>query len=140
MFSLAALRELLGHFGGWRIAIRLAPVPASRPKVGRWGTYYPKTYANWKKAAVEQLAAETRRHFDGPLAVVVEQICHRPKTGGRLWPKGDADNHAKGPLDALTQATGIWDDDDQVVCLIALKRFADKGEEPRTEIQIVNME
>ena len=69
------------------------------------------------------------------LAVRVEQICKRPKTTRRSYPTGDCDNHVKGPLDALTQADGAWDDDDQIVWLEVTKRYAKSGEEPRSVIE-----
>jgi len=113
------------------------PVPASRPRVTKWGTYYGKTYKAWKQRA-EHYLAPGAFHLDAatPLLVVTEAIIQRPKTSKAVYPKGDADNYAKGPLDAITKAGGYWDDDRQVVSLLTSKRFARKDEHPRTEVHI----
>ena len=116
-------------------SLHIAPVPASRPRVGRWGTYYGKNYARWKEEASRQLRDMDIPRTSAPLAVRVEQICKRPKTTRRSYPTGDCDNHVKGPLDALTQADGAWDDDDQIVWLEVTKRYAKSGEEPRSVIE-----
>lgn len=113
------------------------PVPASRPRVTNWGVFYGKTYTAWRKVAEN---AVPRGQLDlpphVPLLVVHTAIGERPRTTKKFWPKGDCDNHVKGPLDVITKAEGWWHDDDQIVSLISVKRFADKGEEPRTLIEI----
>ena len=115
--------------------LQLAPVPASRPKVGRWGVYYGKTYARWKQAADKLLSEKNYSITDKPLVVQVEQICKRPKTTKRIYPNGDVDNHAKGPLDAITRSDFGWHDDSQIVELKVSKRFAEDGEEPRSIVR-----
>lgn len=113
------------------------PVPASRPRVTRWGVYYSKTYSSWKKLAEEntasgplELAATT------PLVVIVESVCKKAKSSKLAFPKGDTDNYAKGPLDVITKAEGYWCDDKQVVWLLSGKRFAAPGEDPHTAVHI----
>jgi len=119
------------------LIIPLDPVPASRPRVTQWGTYYAKQYKAWKKQA-EQLLPHGTFWLDAstPLIVVTEAIIRKPRTSKAIYPKGDADNYAKGPLDVLTKAGGYWGDDRQIVCLISSKRFARKDEQPRTEVHI----
>ena len=118
----------------------LPPVPASRPKVGRWGTYYGKNYAAWKNKADQLLREQAVSNIvnepvTGPLIVLVEQVCKKPRTTKRHWPVGDVDNHAKGPLDAVTRSSLGWIDDDQIIALMVIKRFAEQDEEPRSIIR-----
>lgn len=109
------------------------PVPASRPKVSRYGTHYSKSYAAWRTAAAQFLEGEDLGEpMTGPLAVIVENICRKPRTSKLAHPKGDVDNYAKAALDALKDIA--WTDDRQVVVLVVSKRFAEAGEEPRTEV------
>lgn len=120
------------------LSIAANPEPASRPRVTRWGVYYGKHYTAWMKAAKQQYPKADRGPpiADGPLLVVVDSIVQRPKTSKRLYPQGDVDNYAKGPLDVITQATGWWTDDDQIVALVSTKRFARPGEEPFTYLEV----
>lgn len=106
------------------VTFNIDPVPASRPRVSRFGTYYGKRYKAWLTAAPAQLPRRLPR-FSGPVHVEVYVACARPKKTKLTHPRGDCDNFAKGPLDALTKA-GVWNDDGQVVRLLVEKRWADR--------------
>lgn len=126
------LRRLAkGSLLSWFLAV--TPVPAARPRVGRWGTYYPKRYAAYRREA-GKLILDTpyldTPQLHGPLGIYFDVIAARPKTSKRTYPRGDIDNFAKGPLDLLTEHAPYWEDDDQVVLAVATKRFAEGGEEP----------
>lgn len=113
------------------------PVPASRPRVSRWGVYYAKTYKTWRELAADHLQpGDLPLEADDPVLVVTIAVCKRPKTTKAKFPRGDVDNYAKGPMDVVTQATGYWHDDKQVVWLFSGKRYAAPDEEPRTEVHI----
>jgi Holliday junction resolvase RusA-like endonuclease len=73
---------------------------------------------------------------DAELLVVVTNVMARPKKPSKPFPQGDVDNIAKGPLDAITKATGWWVDDKQITTLFVHKRYALSGEQPRTIIEI----
>jgi Holliday junction resolvase RusA-like endonuclease len=72
----------------------------------------------------------------GPLFVRITNIVQKAKTSKLVWPRGDVDNYAKAPLDAITKAATVWHDDDQVVDLHTSKRFANPGEQPGTLVEV----
>jgi Holliday junction resolvase RusA-like endonuclease len=120
--------------------VRGEPKAQPRVKAMRMGgfikIYTPGTAKVWKglvaKAAAPFLSPEP---FSGPLALTIDFYFARPKAHhnakGELRPaapthhtkKPDADNLAKGVMDALTDA-GLWEDDDQIVSLLARKHYA----------------
>lgn len=124
--------------GLWQVFLPIPPVPASRPRVGRWGTYYSKTYKTWKDLAELLLKEVTPLSplVSAPVFVTVSSVTQRPKTVKLLQPSPDVDNYAKAPLDAITKAQCLWLDDKQVVMLVAAKRYADVDETPHTFIQV----
>lgn len=122
--------------------IAVPPVPASRPRVTRWGVYYSKTYKTWMAAAASALAdvlvlyESTKLYPDATLRVLVNHVVERPRTTKRMYPRGDVDNYAKATLDAVTECGRVWKDDDQILELTTTKRFANAGEVPHTKVAI----
>ncbi len=115
--------------------LALQPVPASRPRVGRWGTYYLPTYKKWIALATEMIeAAEITLH--GPLFVVSRAFIKPARTTKLLFPKPDVDNYAKAPLDIITKADGYWDDDHQIQTLLVGKRYTRAGEQEGSQVDI----
>lgn len=111
------------------------PVPASRPRVGRWGTFYTEPYKSYKKAIGEWF----KQNFAGPvlagaLTVSIEAIGARPKTTILAFPRPDVDNYAKATLDAMNKT--VFKDDTQVQKLVVTKRWARKGEAAATKITV----
>lgn len=111
------------------------PVPASRPRVGRWGTFYTEPYKSYKK----QIAAWFKENFRGPmlagaLNVSIEIVAARPKTTKLDFPRPDVDNYAKAVLDGMNKV--VFKDDTQVERLTVSKRWTRKGESPVTLIEI----
>jgi Holliday junction resolvase RusA-like endonuclease len=111
----------------WRIFIPILPVPASRPRVTRWGTYYGKRYTEFRTIAKKLLqAVEWPCDFPlrGLLSVSVTFTVPRPKTTKRQSPRGDVDNYFK-TLDSLNEV--VWKDDDQIVWAIMAKEYGEPG-------------
>ena len=116
------------------LQIPVTPVPASRPRVSKWGTYYGKTYSKFRK---EAKPAVEGAYVGDPLQCVLEVqaifYCKRPKTTKRRDPRGDVDNYVKAILDSCNGI--VWGDDDQILRLTASKRWEDEFG-PRIELVI----
>tara|TARA_B100000085_G_scaffold22775_1_gene19156 strand:- start:34944 stop:35393 length:450 start_codon:yes stop_codon:yes gene_type:complete len=137
----SAVEEHLGKAGYMEFFIPVDPVPASRPRVSKWGTYYGKTYENFRtkvRAALRDLTNLSGEPMTGPIHCLIEIVAPKPKTTKRDYPRGDVDNFAKGPLDSMTSHGGFWNDDDQVTALAVTKRYAESGEP--TGVRIIYQE
>lgn len=124
------------------VEIDTKPVPASRPRVSKWGTYYAKTYRNWRDEASKllQLARAEVEPRQGPLMVFTEIVYPRPKTTKRTYPQGDNDNYEKAAWDVITRDERWWNDDDQIVLNVTLKRYTEPNETPGTRLHIFSLE
>lgn len=115
--------------------IPLEPVPASRARTTRWGSFYLPRYEGWRQAARSHCPA---LGLAGPVRVRVQVICKRPQRLTTPWARGDADNYTKAVFDAMTKA-GTWHDDVQVVDMHVTKRYAEKDEPARCEVQVCEL-
>ena len=111
------------------------PVPASRPRVSRWSTYYPKKYTKFKKD-MEALTSEIETTPSEKLvSVELEFRIMMPKSFSKKKKQGlnntycsnnsDIDNYIKAILDSLNGVFYI--DDKQVVEIFARKIYGDEG-------------
>ena len=127
------------------------PVPASRPRVTKWGTHNSARYERWKRDATLILASRWRHlPISTAAAVCVEVVLPRPKqrprTGqhARFWHPvedyplpiggkwGDLDNYVKAALDALQSARVITDD-----CIVVeLTATKHAGSQPGVHITV----
>lgn len=102
------------------------PKPASRPRVSKYGTFYGKPYTQFRQKAQPYADAyDLYPPIYGPVHVLVECVCTKPKTGRLQFPRGDVDNYVKGVLDVMTKSGNFWNDDAQVVSLQVVKRYTD---------------
>lgn len=117
------------------LTVPLEPVPAARPRVSRWGTYYPAKYKNFKTA----LGAWFRKNYTGgrltsAFILSLRIVCTRPKTTKLAFPRPDVDNYAKGVMDAGNEV--LWEDDQLCTQLKVSKEWAAPGEPGRIELEI----
>jgi Holliday junction resolvase RusA-like endonuclease len=104
------------------IEIHLDPMPCPRPRVGRFGAYYPSKYTKWRKAFHLELArvvGDDLKPTDKPLVVDVTCVAKRPKSTKLAYPKPDLDNYIKAVLDACNGK--LWVDDSQIVLMYGSK-------------------
>ena len=142
MTFLSKVLDVFSRQAWWAAFINLKPVSSSRPRVGKHGTYYAMSYKVWRKEALPQVIAQAKGVLktSGPLGVIIDLVCPHPKTVIRLFPRGDADNYCKGPLDVVNDCRTVWDDDEQVVALLVLKHFPTILEPVGTTISVYPMD
>ena len=115
------------------LTIRLAlnPVPASRPRVSKWGTYYGKRHQAFRSEALDLLSGMREEGvlpevpMSGKLRVWVVFSIKKPKTTKLATPRGDIDNYMKLLLDCCNGI--IWEDDQQIAQINAFKNYAVDG-------------
>ncbi len=139
-------KDEAGEYSGFTLTLLIRPVPASRPRVTRWGTYYLKTYKAYKDAAHEAIPVCTEQTLTCELGATVEFICYKPKSTTMVSPRGDIDNHLKAIFDACvgTAATKkvpcklkkYMTDDELISHVDARMRYAQPDEEPCTIITV----
>jgi crossover junction endodeoxyribonuclease RusA len=128
------------------------PVPQPRHKVAARGRFahayipahHPIHAYRETIALVGRAARVEGWPTAGPVAVEIEAVFGRPPSHWRksglaadapAWPpRCDWDNLAKGICDALTGI--LWHDDDQVIDGRCRKRYAERGEAPRTLVMV----
>lgn len=107
-----------------QVRIVIDPMPCPRPRVGRFGAYYPVKYSNWRAMFQEELDRVVGKGFKpiaDILAVDVILECRRPRSTKLAYPKPDIDNYAKAVLDACNGV--LWLDDSQIISLYASKAW-----------------
>ena len=111
------------------------PVPASRPRVSRWSTYYPKKYTKFKQD-MEALISELDTTLSEKLVrVEIDFMIKIPESWSKKKKQelnntycsnnSDIDNYIKAILDSLNGVFFI--DDRQVVEIFARKIYSNKG-------------
>jgi Holliday junction resolvase RusA-like endonuclease len=98
------------------------PVPASRPRVTRWGAYYVGPYKDFKTKVMELCNSMTLVPLVGELSVDIEIFKKKPKSSKLTLPRGDVDNFAKAVLDSMNGI--LWEDDSQIKSLYVTKDWA----------------
>lgn len=124
------------------LTYNINPVPASRPRVTRWGTYYGKKYKKFKEEMKDKVLCEDKQSstntkiwleglifadmtFFVPMAVSWSKKKKSLKNGEFCDNNADLDNYEKAILDSLN---GVYfKDDRQIVSQKSKKIWADKG-------------
>ena len=118
-----------------KIRLRTKPVPASRPRVTRWGVYYTKTYKAWIMVAEHLLPDHVGTPLEVPVQATVLFAIPRSRTSKLVVPVGDGDNYEKAIFDIL-QKKGYLADDKWITTAIWRKRFLPHGCEGFTEVEL----
>jgi len=114
-------------------------VPAARPRVSRWGTYYPKRYSDFKKALKEDLKERWGQPIiDRPVVVQIHCWVQPPGKTKLAFPKPDVDNYAKAVLDAMIGT--VLEDDWLVKRLIVEKSWGSRSDPGRILVVIEDYE
>lgn len=131
----------------FNLHIPCEPVACPRPRVSRFGVYYPKKYKDFKKNVLQALNDIMYLHIpylgDG-VHISYKFIMKRPKS---LYRKQDSDGrilHTKKPdLDNLVKAindvlqeTPLLSDDSIIHSMYAEKLYSAKHEKPHISVQI----
>lgn len=118
--------------------VPVTPQPTPRPRVSKFGAYYPANYKAYVKAldAAIPPAAVT---LTGELLVEIEAVCEPIKKSKFTTPAGDVDNLSKGLLDMLTKKA-FYGDDRQIVDCHIRKRFPAPGEAPHFTVSLLEIE
>ena len=131
----------------YTIIINRKPIPASRPRVMKWSTFYNEPYKSYKDLLKDIMMNESgsllKPVFDGSMALKIDIVFELeiPKSlskkkqallvGSYNTKKPDIDNLVKSVLDAMN---GIWFKDDGQICSVsAMKKYS---REPKTIIVI----
>ena len=111
----------------------ITPVPASRARVTRWSTYFPKKYTQFRKQFAELLDDITTQTNDGLLSVKLDFYVQIPKSWSKKKTKemegrycsnnADLDNYCKAVLDGLE---GRYYENDKQVVMIRARKFYSK--------------
>ena len=118
-----------------RFKLDYPPVACPRPKVTRFGTYYPKKYTEWKKRATNDL-----KHLEEANVLFCRFILKRPKA---MKKTGDTTPHTKRPdLDNFIKAIcdSLPFDDSRIHTIVAQKVYSSEKDTPGIEIMLLKGE
>ena len=107
------------------IKFNISPIPASRPRVTRWSTYYNKKYTAFREQMIELTKDSKAIPLEGNIYAQLVFNIPIPKS----WPKwkkatkigaycdnnADIDNYCKAILDSLN---GIYYEDDRQIVML----------------------
>jgi Holliday junction resolvase RusA-like endonuclease len=121
------------------------PVPASRPRVTRWSTYFPKRYTQFKEDMSIALNDVRFIPYERLVYAKFDFFIPMPKSWSKKKRKfkngrfcdnnADLDNYCKAILDCLNGV--YYNDDKQVVMMRARKYYS---ETPRIKCTITELE
>ena len=112
------------------MTIDIAPVPASRPRVTRWSTYFPKKYTKFRNDLAVILSDKGYEKLEGLLYAQLDFYMQIPKSWSKkkkLAKEGryadnnvDVDNLVKAVLDGCE---GVFYENDNQIAMIRARKF-----------------
>lgn len=117
--------------------IPLEPVAKERARVGKHGAWTPPKTAAFEKACAMLVRAHMRGRLPmaGPLRLSLGFWFTRPAKPAHKYPsKCDLDNCVKSVSDSVNGI--LFEDDRQVIEIVAAKRFAHKGDPGFISIEV----
>ena len=111
--------------------VPVKPVPASRPRISKYGSYYTKTYKDFRAEAYRFLKTIKDKYPpcpDSTFSVEIEFICYKPQRPSNSYPRGDVDNYLKGIIDSMVYCNMFFEDDIQITKMVGIKRYQMKDE------------
>lgn len=115
--------------------IPMNPVPASRPRVSKWSTYYKEPYNTFLKTVPDAIKEVwTGEPLDSWLRTVIEVYPKRPKKPSNPYPAPDYDNYAKAVGDGMEGI--VFVNDKQIVDGRCIKAYAPVGEDGYIQVTI----
>jgi len=122
----------------------VAPVPASRPRVTRWSTYYGKKYTQFKADMKMALNDVQFTPFEGLIFADLKFFIKIPKSWSKKKKKSkqgkfcdnraDNDNYIKSILDSMN---GVYYLDDSQIVDIRSRIYW--SETPRIEVELIEL-
>lgn len=112
--------------------VPVRPVPAARPRISKYGSYYPETYKTFRAEAYRYLKTISAKYPpcpDSTFSIEIEFVCEKPKKPSNSYPRGDVDNYLKGIIDSLVYCKMFFDDDIQITRMTGIKRYQEKDED-----------
>ena len=113
------------------LTLNINPVPASRPRVARWGVYYGKKYTEFREIMKVLVLDIKTKPLKGLLQVYVSFHIPMPKSWNNKKKASrissfcdnnyDIDNLQKAILDTLNGT--LYEDDRQIVSITACKKW-----------------
>ena len=129
-----------------KVVLYVAPVPASRARVTRWSTYFPKKYTQFKKDMELALGNTCFTPSDKLIYAQLDFFVAMPKSCSkkkRLDKSGkfcdnnaDIDNYIKAILDSLEGT--YYENDKQIVMIRGRKYYSETPRIEYTQTEIVD--
>ena len=128
-----------------KIVFDIAPTPASRPRVTRWGTHYAEKYQQFREDMSKLMLQKKKTLYEKPIKTDVTFFILTPKSysqkrkdeieGSYCVSNMDLDNLEKALYDSMNNY--IYVDDRQIVEHTTRKKWVKKNSRIEVEINII---
>jgi Holliday junction resolvase RusA-like endonuclease len=113
-----------------KVTFQVLPVPASRPRVTRWSTYFPKKYTSFKADMnialkdIHFIPTKELLYVKVDFYVAIPKSWSKKKTiasDGKVCDNNaDIDNYCKAILDSLE---GVYYENDKQIAMIRARKY-----------------